>query len=277
MHTVEQRPGPMCPDGTYYIFELDENGDPMTINDVIEVEDGNTFYYNVTDPDENESNEATVSRSGTAESVSYVNNYYYFIPDGFSLRGYIDITKKVLVDGNEDTVADTFYAGIFREESGGTLTLINNVELEQNGSVRAEVSFEANEEPDSVTYTVMETDEEGNPIDKDTFLFDVSGEGDVVLNKSESYINSIEITNSQETEPDPTATPTPTPGTQPSVTPSQDNNTPGGGTSDNGGTTGRTSVKTGDDTPIGVWVGILAAAVVIGGAAGIAVKRKKKK
>lgn len=108
------------PDGTYYIFELDENGDPMTINDVIEVEDGNTFYYNVTDPDENESNEATVSRSGTAESVSYVNNYYYFIPDGFSLRGYIDITKKVLVDGNEDTVADTFYAGIFREESDGT-------------------------------------------------------------------------------------------------------------------------------------------------------------
>ena len=122
-----------------------------------------------------------------------------------------------------------------------------------------------------VTYT----DEEGNPIDKDTFLFDVSGEGDVVLNKSESYINSIEITNSQETEPEPTATPTP--GRQPSVTPSQDNNTPGGGTSDNGGTTGRTSVKTGDNTPIGVWAGILAAAVVIGGAAGIAVKRKKKK
>ena len=61
------------------------------------------------------------------------------------------------------------------------------------------------------------------------------------------------------------------------MTPSQDNNTPGGGTSDNGGTTGRTSVKTGDDTPIGVWVGILAAAVVIGSAAGIAVKRKKKK
>lgn len=263
------------PDGTYYVFELDENGDPMAINDMIEVEDGQSFYYNVTDADENESNEASVSRSGTAESVSYVNNYYYFIPDGFSLRGYIDIIKKVLVDGNEDTVADTFYAGIFREESDGTLTLINNVELEQNGSVRAEVSFEANEEPDSVTYTVMETDEEGNPIDKDTFLFDVSGEGDVVLNKSESYINSIEITNSQETEPEPTATPTP--GRQPSVTPSQDNNTPGGGTSDNGGTTGRTSVKTGDNTPIGVWAGILAAAVVIGGAAGIEVKRKKKK
>ena len=38
-----------------------------------------------------------------------------------------------------------------------------------------------------------------------------------------------------------------------------------------------TTVKTGDNTPIGVWAGILAAAVVIGGAAGIAVKRKKKK
>ena len=31
--------------------------------------------------------------------------------------------------------------------------------------------------------------------------------------------------------------------------------------------TARRSVKTGDDTPIGVWVGILAAAIIVGGGA----------
>ena len=32
-----------------------------------------------------------------------------------------------------------------------------------------------------------------------------------------------------------------------------------------------------DDTPIGVWVGILAAAIIVGGGAAYGVKRKKKK
>ena len=41
--------------------------------------------------------------------------------------------------------------------------------------------------------------------------------------------------------------------------------------------TARRSVKTGDDTPIGVWVGILAAAIIVGGGAAYGVKRKKKK
>ena len=82
----------------------------------------------------------------------------------------------------------------------------------------------------------------------------------------------MEITNSLTTKPDPSVTPsqrrttTPVPG---------NNYTPGGGNNP-GGSTQRTSVKTGDDTPVGVWVGLLAAAVVIGGAAGFAVRRKKK-
>lgn len=118
-------------------------------------------------------------------------------------------------------------------------------------------------------------------MDHDFFEYEVEGEGDVVLNKSESYENSMEITNSKNTEPTatPTVTVTPQPNDQPTVTPSNGNTTPGNNTpnSSDGGTTGRTSVKTGDDTPIGIWVGLLAAAIVVGGAAGFAVKRKKKK
>lgn len=288
------------PDGTYYVFELDENGSPMVINDLIEIEEGKSFYYNVTDAGENESNEAVISQSNSTESVSYVNNYYNYIPDGFSLRGFISINKKVLVNGVEDTVNDTFYASVFKAESDGSLLLVETAELKQNGTVTLEVSFDSGEEPESVEYTVMETDKEGNPIDKDLFPYEVSGEGDIILNKSERYKNSIDITNSMETEPDPdpteTPTPTPTKGAELTVTPPEqtvtptpsdkpntpDSNTPNipntSNTSGNdSGTTGRTSVKTGDDTPIGTWVGILAATIVVAGVAGFAVKRKKKK
>ena len=288
------------PDGTYYVFELDENGSPMVINDLIEIEEGKSFYYNVTDAGENESNEAVISQSNSTESVSYVNNYYNYIPDGFSLRGFISINKKVLVDGVEDTVDDTFYASVFKAESDGSLLLVETAELKQNGTVTLEVSFDSGEEPESVEYTVMETDKEGNPIDKDLFPYEVSGEGDIILNKSERYTNSIDITNSMETEPDPdpteTPTPTPTKGAELTVTPPEqtvtptpsdkpntpDSKTPNipntSNTSGNdSGTTGRTSVKTGDDTPIGTWVGILAATIVVAGVAGFAVKRKKKK
>ena len=288
------------PDGTYYVFELDENGSPMVMNDLIEIEEGKSFYYNVTDAGENESNEAVISQSNSTESVSYVNNYYNYIPDGFSLRGFISINKKVLVNGVEDTVNDTFYASVFKAESDGSLLLVETAELKQNGTVTLEVSFDSGEEPESVEYTVMETDKEGNPIDKDLFPYEVSGEGDIILNKSERYKNSIDITNSMETEPDPdpteTPTPTPTKGAELTVTPPEqtvtptpsdkpntpDSNTPNipntSNTSGNdSGTTGRTSVKTGDDTPIGTWVGILAATIVVAGVAGFAVKRKKKK
>lgn len=288
------------PDGTYYVFELDENGSPMVINDLIEIEEGKSFYYNVTDAGENESNEAVISQSNSTESVSYVNNYYNYIPDGFSLRGFISINKKVLVDGVEDTVDDTFYASVFKAESDGSLLLVETAELKQNGTVTLEVSFDSGEDPESVEYTVMETDKEGNPIDKDLFPYEVSGEGDIILNKSERYTNSIDITNSMETEPDPdpteTPTPTPTKGAELTVTPPEQTvtptpsdkpNTPDSSTpnipntsntsGNDSGTTGRTSVKTGDDTPIGTWVGILAATIVVAGVAGFAVKRKKKK
>ncbi len=288
------------PDGTYYVFELDENGSPMVMNDLIEIEEGKSFYYNVTDAGENESNEAVISQSNSTESVSYVNNYYNYIPDGFSLRGFISINKKVLVDGVEDTVDDTFYASVFKAESDGSLLLVETAELKQNGTVTLEVSFDSGEEPESVEYTVMETDKEGNPIDKDLFSYEVSGEGDIILNKSERYTNSIDITNSMKTEPDPdpteTPTPTPTKGAELTVTPSEQTvtptpsdkpNTPDSSTpnipntsntsGNDSGTTGRTSVKTGDDTPIGTWVGILAATIVVAGVAGFAVKRKKKK
>ena len=61
------------------------------------------------------------------------------------------------------------------------------------------------------------------------------------------------------------------------ITPIPNNGTAGGTAPNDTSGTARRSVKTGDDTPIGVWVGILAAAIIVGGGAAYGVKRKKKK
>lgn len=270
------------PDGTYYVFELDENGNPLQQNNQIKTDEQKTFYYDVTGTNGEEDNQAVIGgKTGAAESVSYVNNYYLDVPDEFYRYGHISITKKVLSDGNETTADDTFYAGIFEKNGNGDLTLLKNMELKQNGVVTAEFALPNNEEDAEFTYTVMETDKDGKPVEKNAFPYEVTGEGDVVLTDAGQYNGAITITNSTVSQPTGTPTPTPTPGptTTPSgrdtVTPVPGNHhTPGGNTP--GGTATRNPVKTGDDTPVGAWAGILAAAVVIGGAAGFAVRRKKK-
>lgn len=263
------------PDGTYYIFELDENGNPMAMNNAIEMKDGKLFYYNVTDSSENENNTAVVNQTSTPRTVSYVNNYYYDLPDGFSLRARIKITKKVLVNGQQKTVDDTFYAGVFTQDSNGDLTLIKNVELIQNDTVEAEIPLAENEEPDKVTFVIKETDKDGNILDPDEFPYEISGEGNLEVTRKGQYKGSITLTNSKDT-----ATPTVT------KTPSETNTpTPAPGNSGNGGnqpgshgsnSTSQHPVKTGDNTNIAIWVVLLAAAVAIIGFIGYRSRKRKK-
>lgn len=265
------------PDGTYYVFELGENEKPLQQNDRINITDTDgekTFYYKVTGANEEETNQAVISGE-TSTAVSYVNNYYLELPDAYDRYGHISITKKVLADGNETTVDNTFYAGIFEKDENGELVLLKNMELKQNGVVTAEFALPNDEKEAEFTYTVLETDKDGKPVEKETFPYTVSGEGDVVLTDEGQYNETITITNSTVSEPTGTPMPTVTPSGRNTATPvSGNHHTPGGSTPSGG--TSRNPVKTGDDTPIGVWAGILAAAVVIGGAAGFAVRRKKK-
>lgn len=199
------------PDGTYYVFELDEDGNLLQQNTEIKVDDQNFYYYDVTKP------------NGESE-------------------------EKV-------------------------------VTLKQNDSVQVTVDLPTDQEINSVTYTVLETDKDGNPVDDDTFKYTVTGQGEVTLNNDNRYTVTKEITNSLSSEPTPI--PTVTPGTNHGgndrITPIPNNGTAGGTAPNDTSGTARRSVKTGDDTPIGVWVGILAAAIIVGGGAAYGVKRKKKK
>lgn len=220
-----------------------------------------------------------VKDSGVTEAAAYVNNYYTKISDVFSRNGYINIKKNVMIDGVASTVDDTFYAGLFSTESNGELTLEKVVTLKQNGSVQVTVDLPTDQEINSVTYTVLETDKDGNPVDDDTFKYTVTGQGEVTLNNDNRYTVTKEITNSLSSEPTPipTATPGGNHGGNDRITPIPNNGTAGGTAPNDTSGTARRSVKTGDDTPIGVWVGILAAAIIVGGGAAYGVKRKKKK
>lgn len=273
------------PDGTYYVFELDENGDPLQQSTAITVDDQTSYYYNVTKPSgdsEENSNQVVIGgESGATEAVAYVNNYYSTVPDNYSRTGYIYIKKNVLIDGAASTVDDTFYAGVFSVESNGDLNLEKKVTLKQNDKVQVTMELPTNEEINEVTYTVLETDKDGNPVDDDTFKYTVTGQGEVTLNNDNRFIVTKEITNSLSSEPTATPNPTVTPGTTPGgsdqITPVPNNGTTNRTTPNDTSGTARRSVKTGDDTPIGVWIGILAAAIIVGGGAAYGVKRKKKK
>lgn len=254
------------PDGTYYIFELDENNKPMEINKAMEVSSGKSYYYTVTDKSETENNSALVDQS-SPQAVSYVNNNYYYLPDGYYLSGRISITKRVLVDGQETTTDDTFYAGVFSNKNG-SMKLVQNVELKQNDTVTVTIPFEENQMPDSVTYVVKETDKDGNILNADDFPYQISGEGDVKLEESKQYRGSITITNSK--NKNATATPTAEPGG------SGDNGNGNGGNparTDNSGSTSQKPVKTGDNSNPAFWGLLLIGSALL---IGVFVYRTKK-
>lgn len=258
------------PDGTYYIFELDENNKPMTLNQEMQVANGRTYFYNVTDSAEKEDNSTTISKETTPETVAYVNNNYYYLPDGYYLSGKIDIKKRVLVGGQESTVNDTFYAGVFEKNSDGSLKLVQTVELKQNDTVTVTIPFEQNTMPDKVTYTVKETDKDGNILNANDFPYAISGEGDVTLEQSQQYKGSIELTNSKDAETTPGATNTPAPGSNDNNNGGNGNNTPA---NNNGGSTSQSPVKTGDTSNPAMWALILICSAIV---IGIFVKRARK-
>ena len=246
------------PAGSYYVFELDENGKPVERNKQIYVDEENSWMYNVKDENENENNQVIVSKSGSSGKM-YVDNYFYYLPHGYYQNCTIRINKNVLKDGKEATVDDTFYAGIFEKNSEGDSILVSNVELEQNGTVEVTIQQDEEDLPEEIIYTVKETDEKGTPVKKGKFPYTVSGEGNVILKESEGYAAEITLTNSLST-----ITPTETP---PAEQPPQNNNYLRSNTSVVTHQTSSTNVKspkTGDNTQIVLWIVILVAAVAGG-------------
>lgn len=243
------------PTGTYYLRETDAEGNPRPLDenfvDDTGVEVGCMIQVNGDDTT-NITFDASADHFDTQEAV--VDNVYVKIPDGFYMERQLNIEKKVLRDGNEITTDDTFYATVneIDPETGEETTIIT-AELKQNDVVSVIFQIANREDKDVIhTYRVFESDADGNPVDKSTFGFEVSGEGNISFTGDELE-KSMTITNTVVTTT-PEVTPGITPGTHESQTPKK--------------------VRTGDNTPIVMWMVVLfvAAAVV-----GFVITRRRKK
>lgn len=225
------------PEGTYYIFETDQNGNAYKVD---EVQAGTPDSW-VCKLEEGSSQEIVLDgKAETPAGKTGFYNLYYDFPSGYYYNGTVTVEKKVMVDEKKDTVSDTFYAGIFRDKEGKDL--YQTVELVQNGKVTVDVPLGGGAE-DSTTYYIYETDKDGKLLDKDSFAYTVSGEGKVSIRQGKLN-GTVTITNTKKTTSPSTEEPEePTEKTTEKTT--------------------TTSVETGDDTPVVRYLVLLAAAFAV--------------
>ena len=232
------------PAGTYYVFETDSEGNAYKLNE----RQNNLFGPWMCKLEDGSSQKVTLTgkKSGQVGHVALYNLLYYDIPDGYFYTGKVNISKEVLEDGNQITTDEKFYVGLFRDEAG--TDLYKMAELVQNGTITLDAILGGTEGKDPITYYIYETDADGKRLDQETFAYTISGEDSIDLRKG-NLGASVSLVNAKTTEePEPTATP----GPDPTITDTPQN--PGNGT---------TAVKTGDDTPVGFYFAIFAAAFAV--------------
>ena len=237
------------PSGTYYVLETTEDGTPIPMNEQQQGEDGSSFYCTV---EEGSSSTAVINLSQGEDTASVaLQNVYVDIPDNgnYYWSGTLEITKRVLRDGEAATAEDTFYAGIFELTESGDYELVTETELKQNDTVT--VTGLSGPVGGSMTYYVFETDGNGNMISDDpNFLYSVSGEGSVTITETDTT-GRVTITN--EAVEETTAVETESDSTESAASDSSSS-----------GTSNGTSVKTGDTTDImSALIGLIAAGLAV--------------
>ena len=225
------------PGRTYYVKEVDENGNIMEYGTVA----GSNFVVEF-----GNGNEVTISTTGDGKERIDFNNEFIEIPDGFYLDGEIEVTKNVLTSaGAAKNTDETFYVGFFDDPE---LTQLSEVVeypilgLEMDGSSTISNSTKVQVAPGkNYTIYVAEVDEDGNPVSSDpAFAYTVTADKNSVTITEESLKATVTITNKEK----PQATNTPTPTITATVTP-----------------TPPTSASTGDDTDSGGYLAMLGLAM----------------
>lgn len=258
----------------YYVSECDAEGKAQTKGALA---DGTVYQARF-----NDGNSVTVTEPNGTQTV-YFDNVFVKKPDGFYVEGNLTITKKLVgADGNAKKGNETFYAGIFADENHTTLSdkvSQNIVPLKLNDTSEVssviKVGLEDNE---TTTLYIAETDVNGKPVaGTSDFAYKVSVSATSVVFDSVNTAASVVITN---TEPEKEKTTEekeekeePEKETTQKTTTSQ-KTSQGSSAQTKSVTYSTTSPKTGDDTPIALYVIILlaAAAVVL-----IGIKKHHKK
>ena len=255
-------------DTTYYIGECTADGVNYLKG---QTADGTTYAAMFSN-----GNSVEIGLNGGNKAVEFENRFVKF-PDGFYKEALLNLTKQLKSsDGEDKNSAETFYAGIFANKDYTKLSdqVSQNIvplNLNGNSSVDAQIKV-AIADGSSTTLYVTEVDADGNPVgNADSFEYDLSVDTESITFNESNKVASVTLVNQERAEDEDEDTEeeeikekitknTPTPTS--SVTPTKSTQT-------------TNSVKTGDNTPIGIFVVLLIAAIaVIGG--GIYLKRRKK-
>ncbi len=228
---------------TLYVAEVDASGVP--------VENDETFLYDVTV----EGAEVTLTDSQNTAAAIITNQPV--VPEDYYNEGELTITKMLLNAAGVETASNkVFYAGIFADPEYTTLSdrvSSNIVELALNGHSRATDSVKVSMEPgETVTLYVTEVSADGIPVDRSTsFRYDVTVEGaEVTMTNDTVGVTTITNQELEEEEEEETSF-------------EEERSTEEGGSSDETIPAGTKAVKTGDETPIGLYLGLLLAAALV--------------
>ena len=251
----------------YYVAECDAEGKAQTKGALA---DGTVYQARF-----NDGNSVTVTEPNGTQTV-YFDNVFVKKPDGFYVEGNLTITKKLVgADGNAKKGNETFYAGIFADENHTTLSdkvSQNIVPLKLNDTSEVssviKVGLEDNE---TTTLYITETDVNGKPVaGTSDFAYKVSVSATSVVFDSANTAATVVITN---TDPEKEKTTEETEekeetekNTTQKTTTSQ-NTSQGSSAQTKSVTYSTTAPKTGDNTPIALYVVLLlaAAAVILAG------------
>ena len=247
----------------YYVAECDAEGKAQTKGALA---DGTVYQARF-----NDGNSVTVTEPNGTQTV-YFDNVFVKKPDGFYEEGNLTITKKLVgADGNAKKGNETFYAGIFADENHTTLSdkvSQNIVPLKLNDTSEVssviKVGLEDNE---TTTLYIAETDVNGKPVaGTSDFAYKVSVSATSVVFDSVNTAATVVITN---TEPEKEKTTEekeekeePEKETTQKTTTSQ-KTSQGSSAQTKSVTYSTTSPKTGDDTPIALYVVLLLAAAAV--------------
>ena len=242
------------PNKTYYVGECTKDG----VRYLSGVVAGTKYVAQFTD-----GNSVTVETPNGSKAVYFDNRFMKF-PDGFYKEGVLSITKLFKDKAGKAKNSDeTFYAGIFDDEECTKLSenvAQNIIPLNLNGSssVTAQIKVSI-AQGTSKTFYVTEVDKDGKPINEETFKYDVSVENGEVTFDENNTSAEVTITNQEQDEDKD----------------KDKDKDKGKTTTTSSNATTTKAVKTGDNTPIGIFVILLIAAIVVIGG-GIYLKRRKK-
>lgn len=198
------------PDGTYYVFETEQEGTPLKINAPQKDKNQKQYRWVVGNGTKDTKTDTDTSKEDAAGSITDnkvqlqdhaqkqmdIANIYSEIPDEYLTSGELSIKKNVIENNQTTTVDDTFYATVYKQTASSDGSTgkekIQVVQLKQNDTVRITVPIDANES--KTTFIVEETDANGNALNLDNFAYEISGEGKVEMSLQNTE-GSITLTN----------------------------------------------------------------------------------